>query len=176
MTTVDPGVATGRSAKTYYHVGTRRTGTLDEFDDTITWLEIKRIAGSESFDPGKKGTISGEIRESGRKFQASGGTDGAVLKFTYSRPRGIADSVFAALLASYAAGGTRPEFAVVDGDILESGVVGWRFYGKVVGLELKRELDKFLEYDVTIEERATYEVQTSGGKPLCQELVAFEVA
>lgn len=176
MPTVDPGIATGRSAKTYYHVGTRRTGTLDEFDPAVTWLEITKIAGSESFDPGKKNTIVGEMRELGRKFQASGGTDGCVLKFTYSRPRGIADSVFAALLASYAAGGTKPEFAIADGTITESGVIGWRFYGKVVGLELKRELDKFLEYDVTIEERATYEVQTAGGLPLVQELVAFEIA
>ena len=172
MVAVAPGVATGRTAKTYYHVGTRRTGTLDGFS-VVTWIPVNLIAGSESFDPGKKNTIAGEVRSSGRKYQASGSTDGAVLKFTYQRPRGIADAVFTALLASYVASGTKPEWAVMDGDVTETGVVGWRFYGKVVGLEHKRDLDKYIEYEVTIEERATYEVQTAGGVALVQELIAW---
>lgn len=174
MTAVSPGVATGRTARTYYHVGTRRTGTLNGFS-AVSWIQIRLVSGSESFDPGKKSTIAGEVRESGRKYQASGVTEGAGLKFTYQRPRGIADSVFAALLASYLAGGTKPEFAVMDDDVTKTGTVGWRFYGKVVGLEHKRDLDKFIEYDVTIEERVTYEVQTAGGAPLAQELVPFTV-
>jgi hypothetical protein len=167
MPDIAPGVATGRTACTYYQTATRAAPG--------TWNKITLVSGSESFDPGKENTIAGEVRESGRKYQESGAQEGASLKFTYQRPRGITDAVFTALLASYAAGGTRPEFAVMDDDITKSKTVGWRFYGKVVGLEHKRDLDKFIEYDVTIEERVTYEVQAAGGAPLAQELVPFAV-
>ena len=161
MTDIAPGVATGRTAKTYYQEDTRATPG--------TWHEVALVAGSESFDPGKENTIAGEVRLSGRKYQESGSQDGAVLKFTYQRPRGITDDVFTALLASYAAGGAVYEWAVVDGDISHVGAVGWRFFGEVVGLEHKRDLDKYIEYEVTIEERATYESDA------VQELITFTI-
>lgn len=161
MTDIADGVATGRSAKTYYQKGTRasRTG----------WLEVELVSGSESFDPGKENTIVGEVRESGRKYQESGAQEGAVLKFKYQRPRGIEDTVFEDLLASYEPGGDIYEWAVMDGDVSHVGAVGWVFFGEVTELSVARDLDKFIEYDVTIEERATYESEA------IQELLAYTV-
>jgi hypothetical protein len=163
MADTPAGVATGRSSRTYY------SSTGDR--DAPSWNEVALVAGSESFETGKEGTIVGETRHSGRKYQESGGQDGAALKFTYQRPRGIDDAVYTALLASYIAGGSVYEWAVADGDITLDGTVGWQFFGKVTSLTWKRDLDKFVEYDVTIEERVHYE-----GTPAANcELISFEI-
>lgn len=164
MADTPPGVATGRSSRTYYS----KTGDRD----APTWLEVELVAGSESFDPGKENTIAGETRHSGRKFQESGVQDGASHKFTYQRARGVDDTVFTDLLASYEAGGDVYEWAIADGDITAIGTIGWQFFGKVTQLTWKRDLDKFVEYDVTIEERVHYE-----GTPAANcELISFEIA
>ena len=154
MTAIDLGVTTGRSARTYYNTGNRASPT---------WNEISYVAGSESFDTGKEATITGENRLSGRKISEDGVQDPCSLKFAYQQQRGVSDADFAALLASKAPGGTRPEFAVMDGNITLGGATGFRFFGKVTELSWKRDLDKFAEWDVAIEERVVYEAGNLAG-------------
>lgn len=161
MTDIADGVATGRNCKTYYQKGTRAS--------RLAWNEVELVSGSESFDPGKENSIVGETRSHGRKYQENGAQEGAVLKFKYQRPRGIDDTVFDDLLASYAPDGDAYEWAVMDGDITHVGAVGWVFFGEVTELAVSRDLDKYVEYDVTVEERATWEGET------IQELETYTV-
>jgi hypothetical protein len=146
MTAVAEGFSTGRKSRTYYNTGTRASPV---------WVEITHIT-KEGFNPGDQEFIQAKARGLGRALQEEEAVSPASLTFSRLLPRGVADSVYTALVASYGFGGTVYEFAIVDGDITYTGVKGWRFWGKAAKMPATRDLGQFVEQQWEIQEIVHY--------------------
>ena len=148
MTATTLGTPTGKQVKTYYNSGTRASPV---------WNLITGLS-KEKFDFGKPNFFQTEDRELEFKIQQAQADDPAKLTATYRRIRGAADSVWTALLAASEVSGTEIEFAVSDDAIANTGGINFaRFFGKVAVISQDRDVGKFVETEIQIDEVEHYE-------------------
>lgn len=133
-----PGPGTGRDAKLYW----RSTGTYA----SPTWSEIKRIG--DVTVGGEKATSDLAIRETPNDKSSFGGMKFPI-SFTYYKRRAVADTVFAALLASFM-NNTTMDIAAMDQAIATVGATGLRGPYVVSKLERAEPVNDSVVYNVEL--------------------------
>lgn len=142
MTTVSPGFQTGRKSRLYYNSGTRASPNLDEIN----------YVSKENFNPGDQDFATVKARGLGRDLQEEDSCKPASLTFSRLVPKGVTDTVGAALLASYGYGGTVYEFWVMDDDATYTDSKGFKFWGKVSKMSDPRDMGQFVERAYEVQE------------------------
>ena len=135
-----PGPGTGRDAKLYY----KASGTYA----SPTWAELKRI-GDVTIG-GEKATSDLAIRETPNDKVSVGGLKFPI-SFTYYKRRAVADTIFAALLASFM-NNTVMDIAAMDQAIATIGATGLRGPYVVTKFERGEPINDSVAYAVELQE------------------------
>ena len=148
MTATTIATPTGKQVRTYYNSGTRASPV---------WVAIVGLS-KEKFDYGEPTLFQTEDREMTRVIQQEGRTRPCKLTATYRRIAGAADTVWDFLMAHSIFSQTAAEFAVSNDAIANTGGIKYnRFFGKVSKLGEDRDVGKFVEQDIVIDEVEHYE-------------------
>lgn len=119
----------------------RNTGSYS----TPTWSELEHV---------KDLTIAAEVNEVDASDRASvfalieKGLIQFTVEFSYRYADG--DTEWEALITELLARGSGQEFAIMDGDITDSGEVGWRMDAHVMAANQSQELETAQALDVTL--------------------------
>lgn len=147
MTAVSASRPTGRTVRTYYNTGTYAVPV---------WTQIA-LVDAEKFRRGEKSFFQTTDRSTRVERQAEGKTSRASIEFDYTYQVGVADTVFAALLAACAAGAAPKELCIAEDDMTLTGVDYWRGFFSITITKRDRPTDGFVKVSLKGTEVEHYE-------------------